>query len=72
MCLRMYCGGVLTSPRLCEQGDSLFCLDVASVCLICFPPNALSCSDIEMHKKFTASQSALLVGDFVMKDLQFY
>lgn len=67
MCLRMYCGGVLTSPRLSEQGDSLFCLDVASVCLICFSPNALGCSDIEMHKKFAAGQSALLVVDFIIK-----
>lgn len=66
MCLRMYWGGVLTSPRLCEQGDSLLCLDVASVCLVCLSPNELSCSDIEIHKVFIVGQSALLVVGFIM------
>lgn len=32
MCLRMYWGGVLSFPRLCEQGDSLLCLDIACAC----------------------------------------
>lgn len=30
------------SPRLHEQGDSLFCQDVASVRFICFPPQMSS------------------------------
>lgn len=66
MWLRMYWGGVLTSPRLCEQGNSLLCVDVTSVCLVCLFPNELSCSDIEFHKMFTVSQSALLVVAFIM------
>lgn len=32
MCLRMCWGGVLSFPRLCEQGDSLLCLDIACAC----------------------------------------
>lgn len=66
MCLRMYWGGVLTSLRLCEQGDSLLCLDVASVCLVCLFPNELSCSDIGIHKMFIVGQSLLLVMDFII------
>ncbi len=34
--------GVATSPCLCEQGDSLLCLDAASVCLVCFFPQMSS------------------------------
>lgn len=66
MCLRMYWGGVLTSPRLCEQGDALLCLDAASMCLVCFPPNELGCSDIEIHKMLTVGQSAALRVHIVM------
>lgn len=66
MCLRMFWGGVLTAPRLCEQGDSLLCLDVACVCLVCFSSNELSCCVIEIHKMFTVGQSEPLAVDFIM------
>lgn len=67
MCLRMYWGGVLSFPRLCEQGDSLLCLDLACVCSVCLFPNELSCSAIEIHKMSVAGQSVQLVVAFIMK-----